>query len=84
MLDCSADEAACSSCGVVIAVDRSGDCCGVHKLLGGEITIEEVLMVLDVGVGISSSMFASLDKHLVDTSDTRFPDRPPARLGLLA
>lgn len=53
MYDCNAEEASCASVAVIVAVDSKNNCCGVHKLYGGCLTLEEVLTTYDVSFVVS-------------------------------
>ena len=50
MYDCNAEEASCASAAVVVAVDSKTNCCGVHKLYGGCLAIDEILSTYDVSL----------------------------------
>ena len=46
--DCNAEEASCASAAVIVAIDCNNNCCGVHKIYGGCLTLEEILYAYDV------------------------------------
>ena len=76
----------CASCAVVMAVDHELQCCGVHKLLAGDISRQEVLEVFDHACKVVAGSFAIVDAHLKSLReiDSQNPDIPPKRLGLFA
>jgi exosome complex RNA-binding protein Rrp42 (RNase PH superfamily) len=49
LVDSSAEEQACASCMVAIAVDKQGSCCGLSFLKPGMLTLAEIQYCQEVG-----------------------------------
>jgi exosome complex RNA-binding protein Rrp42 (RNase PH superfamily) len=46
--DCNLQEYQCAETAIVVAIDRLNNCCGIHKLYTGHISIDEIMQAFDV------------------------------------
>jgi hypothetical protein len=57
LVDASAEEQACASCMVAIAVDKQGSCCGINYLKPGMLTLAEIKQCQEVRYSLPLPMY---------------------------
>ena len=86
VIDPTNAELLCASGQLVIAIDENGVCCGIHKLLGGVFSINDIDKAIKMAIEASKRLFTQMKVIMTDETgiSTQYPEIPPARVGLLA
>ena len=86
VIDPTKDELLSASGQLVIAIDQNGACCGMHKLLGGVFSMDDVDKAVKMAVEASKTLFSQMKVVMSDETgiSAQYPEIPPARVGLLA
>ena len=79
-------ELMCASGQLVIAIDERGECCGVHKLLGGIFCLDDINKAMVMATEASVGLHSHVKAVALNTTgiSTQYPEIPPSRIGLLA
>jgi exosome complex component RRP42 len=79
-------EVMCASGQLVVALDKTGACCGIHKLLGGTFTVDEIGRSIMMAHNACQNIFSIMgsSNNCGDKNDSQYPEIPPVRVGLLA
>ena len=84
VLDPTSAELACASGLLVVAIDREQTCCGMHKLLGGTFSIEDIAYAVQIAAEAAAEIHSQIDVIFAESEKSLYPELPPQRIGLLA
>ena len=86
VIDPTSSELMCATGQLVIAIDENGACCGIHKLLDGIFSINDIEKAVKMAIEASNKLYSQLKVMMSDETgiSTQYPEIPPARVGLLA